>query len=107
MTIRLGHKQIVRALLLLFVFTAAYAGKSLHTHSAEYYLSQRADTSAGAGFIDDCPICHFHLFVPLPAEQLALAIFFVLLGTAPVEGTPCGSVLLPAEASLRAPPAAV
>lgn len=107
MTIRSGHRRLVRALLLLVVFTAAYAGKSLHTHSAEYYLSQRADTAAGAGFIDDCPICHFHLFIHLPVVQFALTVFFVLLGAAPVAYAPGGSAVRVADASLRAPPAAV
>lgn len=108
MTIRTNHTPLFRALLLLAVFASAYAGRSFHTHTAEYYAAQRTDTANGAAsFVDSCPICHFHIFTNRPAEEVTLTVFFVLIAAVPVLCALRPSAALPLAAAMRAPPASL
>lgn len=105
MDIRKNHTHALRALFLLLVFITACEGKSLHTHSEEYYgARQSASGDRAGGIVDDCPLCHFQLAGSLPASGIVLTVFFILLSAIVVRTVLSGSQSRPQRALLRAPP---
>ena len=65
---------------MLTIVAVAYTGKSLHTHSDDYYDSFRATRSAATnGMSDDCPICHFNLLFFCFDYDSSFAFFTELL----------------------------
>ena len=90
---------------MLTIVAVAYTGKSLHTHSDDYYDSFRATRSAATnGMSDDCPICHFNLIFFLFDISHIYAFYTELLTVIDSVETILRSNPVVAFFSLRAPP---
>ncbi|MDE5730559.1 MAG: hypothetical protein K2H81_03415 [Alistipes sp.] len=107
---RLGRRylRIFGAWMTFIVLLAAFTGKSLHTHSEEYYRSFARSTQESplSDLNDDCPLCHFQFFSCLPASPGMLTCEFRLLLTIVPRYAYTPEVLRFHARSFRAPPAA-
>ena len=86
-------RKIVRPLILLAIFAAAWTGKTFDLHTPEFYRAQRIETLADAGregaareqVCTYCPICHFEFYYFEQASApLCITPDTLLLGDAPL-----------------------
>ena len=106
-------RKIVRPLILLAIFAAAWTGKTFDLHTPEFYRAQRIETLADAGqegaareqVCTYCPICHFGFYYFEQASApLCITPAPLLLGAAPL-CPPCRiAASSPERRSQRAPP---
>lgn len=106
-------RKIVRPLILLAIFAAAWMGKTFDLHTPEFYRAQRIETLADAGregaareqVCTYCPICHFGFYYFEQASApLCITPDTLLLGDAPL-CPPCRiAASSPERRSQRAPP---
>lgn len=106
-------RKVVRPLILLAIFAAAWTGKTFDLHTSEFYRAQRIETLGDLGgqhpareqVCAYCPICHFHLYY---FEQASAPQPFTpetcVLGDAPRLPLRRIAVAAPDRQSLRAPP---
>lgn len=107
-------RKLLRPLILLAVFAAAWTGKSFDLHTPEFYHSQRIETisetcpesPAREQVCAYCPICHFEFYYFEPADQpLCFTPCTFLLGDAPRLALRRTAAAPVERRSPRAPPA--
>lgn len=99
------HIQNFALWVMLAVVAVAYAGKALHTHSAEYYNALRtARTATTNGMSDDCPICHFNLVLFVATAVAAVALVRTLVAVVYTSQTILREKYVRRYFLLRAPP---
>ena len=101
---KIYRKQLLS--LFVAIVIIAFLGKTLHTHSNEYWhtLTQTEDTD-NDGLVDDCPICQYNLFFFLSFESATIALFATIIFTAFIPTVILRTKEVVRWASLRAPPA--
>lgn len=109
-------RKLLRPLILLAVFAAAWTGKSFDLHTPEFYHSQRIETisetcpesPASEQVCAYCPICHFEFYYFELADQpLCFTPCTFRLGDAPRLALRRTAAAPVERRSPRAPPAAL